>query len=137
MPDAAHLIAGYAYQTGATAKSKDILFLIQPGFARPNRDSALRFVCPDCNTIEGLLASAPEQEAQAAQHLQVIRVPFERPRSAVVDLIGLENQNLPVLILGDATDLPPDAQWHNGHYFISDCSRIAELLAQRHGFFCL
>jgi hypothetical protein len=113
---------------------KDQLILIQPGFVRPNRDPAQRFVCPDCNTMEGLLASVP---TQAAQHLQVIRVPFERPRSAVVELIGLENQNLPVLILGDTTHLPPDAQWHNGHYFISDCSRITQLLAQRHGFFCL
>ncbi|MFZ4624567.1 MAG: DUF3088 family protein, partial [Rhodoferax sp.] len=78
--------------------------------------------------------SAP---AQAAEGLQVIRVPFERPRSAVVLALGLENQNLPVLILGNTATLPPDAQVHNGIWFIGDCSRIAELLAQRHGVFHL
>jgi hypothetical protein len=114
--------------------SQDRLFLIQPGFQRPDRDPAERFVCPDCNTLEGLLASYP---AQAGRQLQVIRVPFERPRQAVVALLSPDQQNLPVLVLGDETEPPPDAQEINGVYFISSCAGITQWLAKRHGFFSL
>jgi hypothetical protein len=112
--------------------SKDRLFLIQPGFQRPNRDTDARFVCPACNIIEGLLASDP---ARAERQLLVTRVPFDRPRETVVNLIGLENQELPALVLGDELAPPSDAKVSNGIYFINDCARIAELLAERHGFF--
>jgi hypothetical protein len=112
----------------------DHLFLIQPGFQRPNRDPKDRFVCPECNIIVGLLASdSPHDRRQ----LQVTRVPFERPRKAVVDLIGLDNQELPALVLGDDLALPADAKVNSGIYFVNDCARIAELLAERHGFFRL
>lgn len=114
--------------------SQDRLFLLQPGFQRPNRHPSERFVCPDCNTIEGLLATGPQC---AARQLQVIRVPFERPRHAVVDLLGIDNQNLPVLVLGGDKEPPPQAQVHEGVYFISACSDIAQWLAQKHGFFRL
>jgi hypothetical protein len=113
---------------------RDRLFLIQPGFRRPNHLGTERFVCPECNIIEGLLSTDP---ARAKRQLLITRVPFERPREAVVNLIGLENQNLPALILGDEAELPPDAQLSNGIYFINSCARIAELLAERHGFFRL
>jgi hypothetical protein len=108
------------------------LFLIQPGFQRLNRDPGARFVCPECNVIEGLLASDP---ARAARQLQITRVPFERPRKSVVDLIGLENQELPALVLGDDVTQPADTKVYNGIYFVNSCARIAELLAERHGFF--
>ena len=56
--------------------SQDHLILIQPGFVRPGRAPDARFACPDCNGLEGLLATAP---AGAAAQLKVSRVPFERP----------------------------------------------------------
>jgi hypothetical protein len=114
--------------------SKDQLFLIQPGFHRPNRDPDARFVCPECNIIEGLLASDP---VRGERQLLVTRVPFERPRETVVDLIGLDNQELPALVLGDDVAPPSDAKASNGIYFVNSCARIAELLAQRHGFYRL
>jgi len=105
----------------------DILYLIEPDFEVPGRSDG-PFVCPFCNQIEGLLASFP----QLALDIEVIRVPFPRPRAAVVALVGEENQALPLLVLGD--DPPPDARTNGDVQFISDTDRILELLAQRHGF---
>ena len=107
--------------------AKDRLFLIQPGFTDPKRDDG-PFVCPHCNQVEGLLASFPD----LAAGIEVTRLPFPRPRQPVIDLIGEENQGLPVLILGD--DPPADAKTANGQSFVSDTSRILALLAERHGF---
>ena len=105
----------------------DTIFLIAPGFTDPKRDDG-PFICPYCNQIEGILASFPLLAAK----VQVTRLPFPRPRQPVIDLIGEDNQGLPVLVLGD--NPPPDAKQANGHYFIDDTRRILELLAQRHGF---
>lgn len=84
--------------------------------------------------MEGLLASYP---ARGARQLQVIRVPFERPRQAVVALLGLENQNLPVQVLGDDVEPPLDAQVYEGVHFISSCAGIVQWLAMLYGFFSL
>ncbi len=105
----------------------DILYLIAPDFEVPGRDDG-PFVCPFCNQIEGLLASFP----QLALDIEVIRVPFQRPRAPVVALVGEDNQALPLLILGN--DPPADARNHGQVQFISDTDRILELLAIRHGF---
>jgi len=113
--------------------SLDRLYLITPGFARPNHAADARFACPDCNVLEGLLASDPLHAAR----LEVRRVPFERPRAEVVALLGEANQELPALIFGDDAPSPDDAQEHAGVRFINDPARIAEVLAQRHGFFRL
>ncbi|GLQ09465.1 hypothetical protein GCM10007913_13970 [Devosia yakushimensis] len=107
--------------------AKDKLFLITPGFTDPKRDDG-PFICPFCNQVEGLLASFPE----LAKKVDVERVDFVRPRGKVIDILGEENQGLPVLILGD--DPPIDAKSANGYHFIGDTRRILELLAERHGF---
>ena len=57
--------------------SRDVLFLLEPGFADPKHPGQ-RFVCPHGLSIEGLLASAPEH----AGRIDVKRVGFERPRHA-------------------------------------------------------
>jgi hypothetical protein len=108
--------------------ARDKLFLIQPGFADPKRPGSL-YVCPHCNQVEGLLAAFPE----LAAGLDVERVPFERPRRKVIELLGEENQGLPVLIFGDGNP-PADAQRHDGVAFVTATRRILDLLAERHGF---
>lgn len=110
-----------------TALVDDILYLIAPDFHVPGREDG-PFVCPFCNQIEGLLASFP----QLALDIEVVRVPFPRPRAAVVALVGEENQALPLLILGE--DPPADARQHGNIRFIADTDRILDLLATRHGF---
>lgn len=107
--------------------ARDRLFLIAPGFEAPDRTDG-PFVCPFCNQIEGLLASFP----QLAQAIDVTRVPFARPRQAVIALVGPDNQGLPLLILGGAP--PADAKQYGELRFVSDTNRILELLAERHGF---
>lgn len=110
-----------------SALADDILYLIEPDFDVAGRSDG-PFVCPFCNQVEGLLASFP----QLALDIEVIRVPFPRPREQVIALVGEDNQALPLLILGD--NPPDDAKRHGEIAFVSDTDRVLELLAVRHGF---
>jgi hypothetical protein len=94
---------------------KDRLFIIESRFADPALPGRT-FYCKDCITIEGLLAAFPDR----ARNLDVIRVAFPRPRAAVVDAIGAENQNLPALV------------WDGG--FANEIEALLSTLHQRHGF---
>ncbi|KAF1049475.1 DUF3088 domain-containing protein [Xylophilus sp.] len=109
--------------------SRDRLLLLQPGFT-DSKHPGERFVCPDCNPIEGLLASDPPR----AGRLDVQRVPFERPRQAVIAALDEEHQGLPVLIFGSEQPAPADAQTLGDKRFVTDTRRILDLLAERHGF---
>ncbi|ELW9447452.1 DUF3088 domain-containing protein [Burkholderia cenocepacia] len=109
--------------------SRDVLFLLEPGFADPKHPGQ-RFVCPHGLPIEGLLASAPDLAAR----LDVKRVGFERPRPAVIDALDDAHQGLPVLVLGRDQPAPDDAQTLGDVRFVTDARRILELLAERHGF---
>jgi hypothetical protein len=109
--------------------SRDLLLLLENGFNDPERPGEL-FVCPDCAPIEGLLASDPSRNAR----LDIRRVPFARPRKAVIEVLGEARQGLPVLILGDEYAFPADAGTFGETRYVSDTRRILELLAERHGF---
>lgn len=109
--------------------SRDVLFLLEPGFADPKHPGQ-RFVCPHGLSIEGLLASAPE----LAGRIDVQRIGFERPRHAVIDVLDDAHQGLPVLVLGRDQPAPDDAQTLGDVRFVTDARRILELLAERHGF---
>ncbi|WP_454916460.1 DUF3088 domain-containing protein [Xanthobacter sediminis] len=108
--------------------SRDRLILIAPGFTDPAVPGR-SFFCPDCNQVEGLLASHPA----LLERIDIQRVPFARPREAVIALLGEANQGLPVLILGDTAPPPDDAQAHGALRFVTDTRRILELIAERHG----
>ncbi|MCA7972134.1 DUF3088 domain-containing protein [Burkholderia sp. AU39826] len=109
--------------------SRDVLFLLEPGFADPKHPGQ-RFVCPHGLPIEGLLASAPDLAAR----VDVKRIGFERPRPAVIDALDDAHQGLPVLVLGRDRPAPDDAQTLGDVRFVTDARRILELLAERHGF---
>jgi hypothetical protein len=70
---------------------KHTLFILNPGFF--DREEG-PFFCPHNAAIEGLLKYAPELETK----LDVRRIDFKRPRPAIVELLGKENQNTPVLV---------------------------------------
>lgn len=108
---------------------RDLLILITPGFPDPKLSPDRLYYCPQCNVVEGLLATFP----QLLERVEVMRVPFARPRPAVIERVGEENQGLPVLIFADAASAPADAQAFGNTRFVSDIDRIAEVLAERHG----
>ncbi|QGZ64737.1 DUF3088 domain-containing protein [Paraburkholderia acidisoli] len=109
--------------------TRDLLLLLEPGFADPAFPGE-RFICPHGAPIEGLLASAPERVAR----LDVKRVPFARPRPAVIEVLDEAHQGLPVLVLGDEHPLPEGARTLGGVHYVDDAPRILALLAERHGF---
>lgn len=75
---------------------QDHLFLLRPSFADPEGGASL-FHCPSCARIEGLLSFFPFLRASLIIHY----VAFARPRAPIVDLIGMEHQSCPVLVLGE------------------------------------
>ncbi|MFK4441757.1 hypothetical protein ABH944_001689 [Caballeronia udeis] len=109
--------------------SQDLLLLLEPGFTDPKYPGE-RFICPDGAPIEGLLASDPSKAAG----LDIHRLPFARPREAVVAALDENHQSLPVLILGDEHPVPADTQTLGDKHFVTDTRRILDLLAERHGF---
>ncbi len=108
--------------------SRDTLFLLEPGFTRPDHPADQRFVCPHSNLLEGLLAVQPA----LSERIEIRRLPFPRPRQPVIDLLGEENQSLPVLILDPASPLPAGARQYGGRHFLQDARQIADYLAQHH-----
>lgn len=67
--------------------------------------------------MEGVLVSFPD----LAQKLDVKRIGWSRPRREIADLLGEDNQSLPVLVLAEGG-------------FINDKDKILEALSARHGF---
>ncbi|MCX8474473.1 MAG: DUF3088 family protein [Sphingomonas sp.] len=94
---------------------RDRLFLLESTFADPALPGRT-FYCRDCITIEGLLAALPDRAAK----LEVIRIPYPRPRAAVIEAIGEANQNLPALV------------WDGG--FANEIEPLLAALHTRHGF---
>jgi hypothetical protein len=91
------------------------LFLLKADFKDESRADDKRYFCPDCVMIEGLLSYYP----RLLNELEVKYVNFARPRPALVDLLGEENQSCPVLVLEDGT-------------FINDTAGIIQHLIEKH-----
>lgn len=96
--------------------TRDRLFLLDHDWADPALGGERRFYCKDCMTVEGLLAVFPDCTA----NIEVIRIPWPRPRAAVVEALGEANQNLPAL------------SWDGG--FANDIEALLLALHTRHGF---
>ena len=109
--------------------SGDRLFLLKPGFEDPAQPGYF-FVCPHCNAIEGLLGSFPGLATQ----IEVHRLPFARPRSEIVELLGEQHQSLPVLVFDETNPVPNDVKIANGKRFIDSTDRILAYLADRYTF---
>ncbi|HMI20976.1 MAG TPA: DUF3088 family protein [Sphingomonas sp.] len=108
---------------------KDRLYLLENEFADPDMPGR-SFYCRDCIALNGILAAFPD----CGHDLEVIRVAFPRPRAAVIDAIGVDNQWLPVLVfVGDAPAELAD-RTHEGTHFVTDMPRLLHALHVRHGF---
>lgn len=71
---------------------KDVLFLLRPGFYEGQSGP---YYCGDSVSVEGLLSFFPTLREQ----VDVRYIDFPRPRNGVVELLGAENQSVPVLVL--------------------------------------
>jgi hypothetical protein len=106
---------------------RDVLFLIKAPF----EDHALEgtWYCHDCAALEGALLA----NAQWFRSIDVHRLPFPRPRHDLVALIGEENQDMPVLVLADASTAPDTVKIFGRRRFITDARAIARYLVSAYG----
>ncbi|TGE02555.1 DUF3088 domain-containing protein [Methylobacterium nonmethylotrophicum] len=108
---------------------RDHLFLLEPGFADPAYPGR-RFYCWHCALLDGVLGSFPD----LARRLDVTRLPWPRPRRALVALVGEAHQSLPLLVLApDAPDILATGR-HGSLRFVDDKDAILQALHRRHGF---
>lgn len=91
------------------------LFLLKADFQDASRADGKKYFCPECIPIEGLLSYYPRLREQ----LEVHYVDFARPRPALVDLLGAENQSCPVVVFEDGI-------------FINDTAGIIQYLTEKH-----
>lgn len=99
-----------------TEMTTDRLYLLDTEFADdslPGRS----FYCRESITVDALLAAFPDRAAK----LDVVRVPFPRPRAEVVAAIGEENQELPALAFAEGG-------------FTNEIEELLQALHTRHGF---
>jgi len=108
---------------------RDTLFLLQPDFIDPAYPGQ-RFYCWHCALLEGVLMSFPS----LAGKLDVVRVPWARPRQPVIAVVGEENQSLPLLVLAAGETSRHATGGHQGRAFVADKDAILAALSERHGF---
>lgn len=107
--------------------TKDILFLLAPGF----EDNDRREYCPECAEMWGLLSYFPAIKDSVEINYQ----PIAKPRADIVAMLGDKNQNCPTLILSETS---PDFDTvgimkKNGHRFINNARNIGQYYARRYG----
>jgi hypothetical protein len=108
--------------------TRDRLFLLRPDFedtAYPGQ----RFYCWHCALLEGVLACFPSLRSQ----IDVERIAWPKPRQAVVEIVGEDNQSLPLLVL--AADAPDElaTRKYQGQRFVNDKDAILSVLSRRYG----
>lgn len=108
---------------------RDTLFLLQPGFEDPAYPGRV-FYCWHCALMEGVLASFPELAAR----FDVVRIPWPKPRTQVIEVAGESNQSVPLLLLAEGETSPHQSGSHKGRAFIDSKDGILAALAERHGF---
>lgn len=109
--------------------NRDQLFLISPNFLDRGGKA---FFCPGCAQMLGMLDYYPVLK----QVLEIRLVDFQRPRPALVELLGAENQSCPVLVLKEKPQNPPAGVpigEANGRFFVEGPNEIATYLAHVHG----
>jgi len=109
------------------------LFLLKPDFTDSNSDKEeKRYYCPDCALIEGIIKYYPQLE----QMIEIHRVDFKRPRQALIEIIGEENQGCPVLIIDNKQDSIIDTSYFTSvgdKLFVNSTELIALYFAEKFG----
>ena len=109
------------------AGRRDTLFIIRAPFEDPELEGT--WFCRDCATMEGALLANPHWGA----HIDVKRLAYPRPRHEIIELLGEENQSMPVLVLADVTKAPEDAKLYGARAFITEPKAIARYLVSQYG----
>ncbi len=109
--------------------TRDTLFVLTPGF----EDKGATWFCPFSAQVVGFLTYYPQVKAT----LDVREMPFPRPRTGLVELVGEANQSMPCLVLADgpapaAVDNVTIGE-HAGHRFVSKTIEILRYLAKTRG----
>jgi hypothetical protein len=107
---------------------RDRLFLLKPDFEDPAYPGQ-RFYCWHCALLEGVLASFPALSAK----IDVERIAWPKPRQALVDLVGADNQSVPLLVLADGAPDTLATGTFRGRRFVDDKDAILSVLTRRHG----
>ncbi len=89
------------------------------------------YYCPDCGIVEGFFSYTPGIREQ----IKIVHVEYEKPRQAVIDTLGDENQGCPVLVLDDAMTMPGQIKksFSTGKAFIDDSIEICNFLGTIYG----
>jgi hypothetical protein len=106
---------------------KDVLYLMKPGFVNAGLGP---FYCGDSVAVEGLLGLYPALR----DRIDVVYIDFPRPRQAIVDAIGEDQQSVPVLILAEDSPEPEAIRIRSarGRRYIADEKQIREYLSITH-----
>ena len=107
---------------------RDKLVILNVNFQDPKYPGK-RFYCWHCILLEGLLASFPKMAAK----LDVERISWPRPRTALIDIVGESNQSVPILILADDAPAGLETGKHGDIRFIDDKDAILRALTVRYG----
>ena len=109
------------------------LFLLKPGFTDPNMDNEGKiYYCPQNAMIEGVIKYYPQLE----EMIEIHRVDFKRPRQAIIELIGEENQSCPVLVIENNKDDKLDTSYfktYGNKLFVDSTELITKYLAEKFG----
>lgn len=107
--------------------TRDTLFMLPPGF----EDNERREYCPECIEMWGLLSWFPALK----DSLEILYMPINKPRDAMVEILGEKNQNCPTLLLH--ADSPRyegcGVMRYRGHDFINNARDIGKYYAYRYG----
>ncbi|GJL90657.1 DUF3088 family protein [Hyphococcus sp.] len=107
--------------------TKDILFLLAPGFEANGR----REFCPECAEMWGVLSYFPAIK----EALDIRYEPLSHPRAGLTALLGDGEWNCPTLVLTEGVDAGPHAKVKtaNGARFLDNARDIAKYFAHRYG----
>ncbi len=106
---------------------RDTLFLLAPGFS----DNQRREYCPECAEIWGFLNYFPAVK----DSLEVVYQSISKPRTEMINVLGIDNQNCPSLILSSNSPEFEQCgiQVYQGTRFIDNARDIGLYYANRFG----
>lgn len=107
---------------------RDKLILLNVDFVDPAFPDKI-FYCWHCVLIEGLLSCYPD----LAEQIDIERISWPKPRQEIIDLIGHENQIVPVLILADDAPEGLETGRFGDRRFVNDKDAILYALSVRYG----